>query len=103
MRRARFSPKAERDLDGICPYIAAQNPGAAQCVRRSILATADFLADNSELGGQILKGPARHAQTRWFVVPRFRNYLIFYRPFQETIAVIRILHAAQDWTRHFDP
>ena len=30
-----------------------------------------------------------------------RNYLIFYMPFQSTILVIRVLHAAQDWTRFF--
>jgi plasmid stabilization system protein ParE len=35
------------------------------------------------------------------VVPRFRNYLIFYRPFGDSIMVIRILHSAQDWTRLF--
>jgi len=29
MIRARFSPKAERDLDGIFNHIAADNPDAA--------------------------------------------------------------------------
>jgi plasmid stabilization system protein ParE len=34
-------------------------------------------------------------------MPKFRNYLIFYQPFEETIVVVRVLHAAQDWTRFF--
>jgi len=44
MIRARFSPKAMRDLDEISNHIAADNPGAAKRVRHLILNTADFLA-----------------------------------------------------------
>jgi toxin ParE1/3/4 len=101
MIRARFSPKAERDLDGIFNHIAADNPAAAARVRRTILNTSDFLAQHSELGRRIRNAAPRHAQIRWFVVPRFHNYLIFYQPCQETVMIVRILHAAQDWTRFF--
>ena len=34
-------------------------------------------------------------------MPKYRNYLIFYQPLGDTIVVVRILHAAQDWTRFF--
>ncbi len=101
MIRAGFSPRAVRDLDEHCGRIAGDNPEAAERVRRTILNTADLLAKHRELGRRIRKAAPRHAQIRWFVVPRFRNYLIFYRPFQETIMVVRVLHAAQDWTRFF--
>ena len=101
MNRARFSPRAESDLDEIQNYIAADNPTAAAKVRRTILATADFLAQHPAAGRRILKAASRHAQIRWLVVPRYRNYLIFYQPFDETIMVVRVLHAAQDWTRFF--
>jgi plasmid stabilization system protein ParE len=101
MTRARFSPKAASDLDEIFRYIFVDNPDAASRVRRTILNTADFLAQHRELGRRIRHASPRHAHIRWFVVPRFRNYLIFYQPFQETIMVIRVLHAAQDWTRFF--
>lgn len=101
MIRARCSPKAERDLDEHCVYIAADNQQAAERVRQNILNTADFLAQHRELGRRIRKTAPRHAQIRWFVVPKCRNYLIFYQPYQETIMVVRVLHAAQDWTRFF--
>jgi plasmid stabilization system protein ParE len=94
MIRAKFSPKAARDLDEISGYISADNPGAADRVRRIILNTADLLAQHPELGRRVRKAAARHLQIRWFVVPKFRNYLIFYQPFQETIVVVRVLHAA---------
>jgi len=101
MIRARFSPRAERDLGDHCNYIAADNLEAAKRVRQVILATADFLVQHPELGRRIRKAAPRHAHIRWFVVPKYRNYLIFYQPFQETIVVVRVLHAAQDWTRFF--
>src|SRR5437016_12338683 len=101
MIRARCSPKAVRDLDEHCGQVAADNPEAAERVRRIILNTADFLAQHRELGRRIRKAAPRHAQIRWFVVPKYRNYLIFYQPFEETILVVRVLHAAQDWTRFF--
>jgi toxin ParE1/3/4 len=101
MIRARFSPKAARDLDEVSHHIAADNPEAAERVCRTILNTADFLAQHQELGRRIRNAAPRHAQIRWFVVPRFHNYLIFYQPFQETVMVVRVLHAAQDWTRFF--
>jgi plasmid stabilization system protein ParE len=99
--RARFSPRAERDLDEIFQHIAGENPVAAERVHRTILNTSDFPAQHTELGRRIRKASPRLRQIRWFVVPRLRNYLIFYQPVQETIVVVRVLHAAQDWTRSF--
>jgi plasmid stabilization system protein ParE len=101
MIRARFSPRAARDLEEISGYIATDNPEAAERVRRIILNTADLLAQHPELGRRIRKAATRHSQIRWFVVPKFHNYLIFYQPFQKTVMVVRVLHAAQDWTRFF--
>ena len=98
---ARFSPKAAHDLDEIFHYISGDNPEAAERVRRTILNTANFLSEHQELGKRIRNAASRHTLIRWFVVPKFHNYLIFYRPYEETIMVIRILHAAQDWTRFF--
>ena len=98
---ARFSPKAGCGLDEHRGHLAADNREAAGRVRQTILKTADFLAQHRELGRRIRKAAPRHAQIRWFVVPKFHNYLIFYQPFEETIMVVRVLHAAQDWTRFF--
>jgi len=80
---ARFSPRAARDLDEIFGYITADNPEAAESVRRIILNTADFLAQHPELGRRIRKAAARHQHIRWFVVPKFHNYLIFYQCFRK--------------------
>lgn len=101
MTHARLSPRAEWDLERIFDAIAADNASAARRVRDIILDTADLLARYPEVGRKISGAARRHGQIRWFVVPRFRNYILFYQPFQDTILVVRVLHAAQDWTRHF--
>ena len=101
MIRARFSPKAAHDLDEISGHITADNPEAAERVRRVIFNTADFLAQHPEIGRRIRKAAKRHSQIRWLVVPKFRNYLVFYQPVQETVMVVRVSQAAQDWTRFF--
>lgn len=101
MIQARISGRAQRDLEQIRDYIAVDDPAAAERVWQAFLDTADLLAQNVEIGNRIRNAGPRHAQVRWFVVPQFRNYLIFYRPLQDTILVVRILHAARDWTRFF--
>jgi plasmid stabilization system protein ParE len=101
VKPAKFSPRAQRDLERIRGIIAAENPDAAERVRNAILDSADPLSQNPEMGQQILNSSQRHAALRWFVVPPFRNYLSFYRPFQDSVLVVRILHAARDWTRFF--
>lgn len=101
MIRAKLSPRAEQDLEEIRGHISADNPDAAKRVRSRILDTADLLATHPDIGRRIRDASARYEGIRWLVVPKFRNYLIFYRPFQDTVIVVRILHAAQDWTRFF--
>ena len=103
MIHARLSPRAERDLGEIRVSIASDNPDAAERVRLTILDIADFLVQHPGIGRRILNACPRHADIRWLVVPKHRNYLVFYRPYQNTVMVVRILHAAQDWTRFFPP
>jgi plasmid stabilization system protein ParE len=98
---ARFSKPAQEDLEKIQDRIAIDNPEAAKQVRQALLDIADLLGQNIEAGNRVLHGSPRHTDVRWFVVPRFRNYLLFYRPYQDSILVLRILHAKQDWTRFF--
>lgn len=56
---------------------------------------------NPAIGRRIRDAKDRHAEIRWLVVPKFRNYLLFYRPFENIVMVVRVLHAAQDWTWFF--
>jgi plasmid stabilization system protein ParE len=103
VKPAILSKRAQRDLEKIRDRIAKENVGASRRVWNAVLDIADLLADNIEAGTKIANAPRRFADVRWFVIPQFRNYLVFYRPHQNTILVLRVLHAARDWTRFFPP
>ena len=55
MNQAKFSPRAERDLDEIFNHLFADNPDAANKIRETILATADLCAQHPELGSAFSK------------------------------------------------
>jgi plasmid stabilization system protein ParE len=97
-----FSALAEEDLDQIEDHIAAHDPAAASRVRVAIVQQSIQLGKMPQKG-MPLKDPASKQEIgiRLWPVSRYRNYLILYRIEPELLRVLRILQAAQDWTRFF--
>jgi len=97
-----FTALAEEDLDQIEDYISASDPAAAARVRAAIVQQTMKLA-KMPAKGMALRQPANEEEigVRLWPVSRYRNYLILYRVEPEMVRVLRILHAAQDWTRFF--
>jgi len=100
--RVFFTALAEEDLNQIEDYIAAHDPAAAARVRTAIVQQSIQLGTTPEKG-MALKDPRDHqeAGVRLWPISRYRDYLVLYRIEPELIRVLRILHAAQDWTRFF--
>jgi plasmid stabilization system protein ParE len=97
-----FTGFAEEDLDQIEDCISAHDPAAAARVRDAIVRQSLQLGDVPEKG-MALKQPENEQESGvclWPVSP-YRNYLILYKVEAERVRVLRILHAAQDWTRFF--
>ena len=85
-----FSPVAERDLELIGDYIAADNP------RRAL----SFIAEIRDRCREIALAPEA-APLRDDILPGIRmtvhgNYLIFYRSGNADVRIERILHGARD-------
>jgi plasmid stabilization system protein ParE len=97
-----FTALAEEDLDQIEDYISAHDPAAAARVRAAVVQQSIQLGNTPE-EGMALKDPRneREIGVRLWPVSRYRNYLVLYRVETDLIRVLRILHAAQDWTRFF--
>jgi plasmid stabilization system protein ParE len=97
-----YTALAEEDLDHIEDYISAHDLAAAARVRATIVQQTLQLG-NTPKKGMALKEPRGQEENavRIWPVPRYRNYLVLYRIEPERIRVLRILHAAQDWTRYF--
>ena len=91
-------PQAIRDLADIAVYLAEEsgNHDAAY----SFLAAAE--ASFEQLAAMPAMGVAREyldwalAGVRMWRIAGFENYLIFYRPVESGIEIIRVLHAKRD-------
>jgi toxin ParE1/3/4 len=97
-----FTALAEEDLDQIEDHISAHDPAAAARVRATIVQQCLQLG-STPANGIGLRQPRSEQEigVRLWPVTRYRNYLVLYRIESERIRVVRILHAAQDWTRFF--
>jgi toxin ParE1/3/4 len=96
------SETAIRDLDQLATFIQQDSPHAA--IRFLAAAEASFprLAAMPELGAvQKFKTPSL-ADLRVWQVQGFDNFLIFCRPAERGIEVVRVSHAARDVTTVFD-
>lgn len=90
------------DLDEQAKYIQRESPHAA--IRFLAAAEAAFqrLAAMPELGQRQEFERRELAGLRVWQVQGFENHLIFYRPVERGIEVIRVLHAARDIAAIFD-
>jgi toxin ParE1/3/4 len=90
-----LSPLAQKDIDEIWDY-TAERWGLSQ-------------ADNyvSEIRGaiELLVEEPRRGRPCGEVLPRYRKYpagshMIFFRPTQEGLVVVRVLHQSMDYEKH---
>jgi toxin ParE1/3/4 len=96
MKRYRLTRDASNDLGEIARYIAAENPAAAQELLDRIEDRCRSLAEMPEAGR--LRGELA-ANLRSVAVG---NYVIFYRPDEDGIQVIRVLHGSRDIANLFE-
>ena len=95
MPEARKTDEAKLDLVEIWSYIAEDNPEAADKLIRNVESRCSRLARSPLLG-----------TSREQLSPRLRsfphgNYVIFYRPEEFGIIVVRVLHGARDIESEF--
>ena len=92
MSEPDWKPVAVADLLSIVEYISDDNPDAAQALKDEIEAKVSRLPDHSQL-----YRAGRVDGTREMVVRR--NYIVVYLEDASAVAVLRVLHAAQQWPR----
>ena len=86
-----LTPRAERDLNQIWDYIAADNLRAANRVLKALESAMRKLAQNPLLGHW--REDLADKRHRFHLV---YSYLIVYRYESKPLQVIRVLHAARD-------
>lgn len=85
-----LSPEAQEDLIEIWSYIAQFSEEAADKIIDAIYHKADLLARSPYLGKERSE---LHPGLRSFVIEK---YVLFYRPIDNGIEVVRVLHGARD-------
>ena len=89
-------PRAERDLLDHFIFIGQRNPDAAE---RFLTAAERAFAQLAQLPlmGRVWESPSPHlAGVRYWTIPKFKSYQIFYRPIEDGIEVLHVFHARRD-------
>ncbi len=84
------TPNAEKDIDEILLFIAADNVDAAIAFNERLISRFELLADNAKIGRE---RPELKQDLRSFPEG---NYLVFYREWSGIVAIVRVLHGARD-------
>lgn len=85
-----------RDLLEAALYIAADSPKAADRFLERAEQAFDTLLRAPEMGIALPSASAALPDLRRWSVPGFEKYLIFYRPVEDGIEVVRVLHGGRD-------
>lgn len=97
MSRCEFSPRARRDLHEIRDYIARDSPRAAAEFTDFLEERCRSLAKFPEMGQRCEQ---LTQALRCFTAG---NYVIFYRPIDDGIEVVRVVSGARDIRSLFEP
>lgn len=90
MAKYIITRQAQGDIDDILAYIAADNLDAALSFNDRLTHLFEMLADNTKTGRE---RPELKEDLRSFPEG---NYLIFYRTWAGTAAIVRVIHGARD-------
>lgn len=93
--RLRWTRAAERDLDRIEEYVASDSPDVAYQIVIEIIERVGILAEHPGIGR-----PGRVDGTREFVISG-SPYIVAYVHQGDVVTVLRVLHGAMKWPRHF--
>ena len=96
--KLRYSAQARKDLDEIWDYIVADlgNHIAAEKTVNRIMDDVDRLADFPEMGTMLRNVTHMVTDYRYIVSG---NYMAFYRIYDNTVYIVRILYGRRDYMR----
>ena len=95
-RRVLWPPPAEQDLNSLSADFARSSSAVAERFLAALQAACQQLAEMPELGGLWESRHRRLAGLRVWPIRGFEQYLLFYRPTEEAIEIVRLLHGARD-------
>jgi toxin ParE1/3/4 len=98
-RRIRIRDRAYNDLAERSEFLRLQNPASALKYLDAAESCIERLARAPLLGARFAPDHAVLGELRFLPLDRFRNDLVFYRPCDGGIEVVRILNGSRDIER----
>lgn len=95
------SVEAMCDLDGLVDYLRTSSIELAQRFVECSETTFRFLAENREVGHLCWFAHQELMNIRVWLIERFKKHLVFYRPTETGIEIVRALHGARDYESLF--
>ncbi len=101
--RVHILPSADRDLDEQADYLAREaSLETALRYYDAAAATFEHLAGMPGVGERWRSPERRLAELRVSRIHGFENHLVFYRPIEDGIEIVRVLHGARDIDRELN-
>jgi len=89
-------PQARRDLAEAADYIARDSLDAARRFLDAAEAAFELLAAMPEMGTRCNFRSPTASGIRMWSIRGFQNYIVFYRPLDDGVDVVRVIHGARD-------
>jgi toxin ParE1/3/4 len=96
MARIVERPKARQKLEHIAAYIGTHRPSASRRFLTAARKAYGMLAAMPAMGSLWEPEDPHFADVRYFAIPRYRNYVVSYRPLADGGEILHILHGARD-------
>ena len=96
MRLVVRRPQARRDIVATALYIAEESPDAARRFLEAVERTIAAVTSMPGIGAPRRYRDPRLEGLRMIAVTGFEKHLVFYRPDEAGIEIVRVLHAARD-------
>jgi antitoxin ParD1/3/4 len=93
----QLTPQALEDLDELWYFIGKESREAADRVEAEIIATCVRLAAYPLIGH--LRLDITPLPVRFWTLPKYRNYVIVYRPETAPLQIVAVLHGNRDVKR----
>lgn len=95
-------PLAVADAEECAVYLGRYNPTLALRFLTALEQTISMLSEFPGIGRNREFRNPEHAGLCSFAVMGFRNHLVFFRPLEDGVEIVRILHGARDLDGLFD-
>lgn len=97
MTRLVVRPLADADIDAAADYYAQEaNLDVALRFLGALDQAFERLRGHPQIGAEVRAIRPRLAGLRFWPVPGFERYLVFYLPSPDLVEVMRVLHGARD-------